>query len=137
MNDEYLRYNVKTDKAESCDKKHASKADLRLITQGKSLWFEFHVLHQDELTSRKERNKLYEDARRVNALRHAMPDDEVILLIGLWGRFSSENIQHFQPLDNNRQCAYVLDSSLTGSTQIARLSQMKREGEERFLLVAF
>lgn len=134
---DFVKYVVRADSVEPCGKRYASKADLCIVTPGKKLWFEFHTLHQDELHTKKERHKLYEDARRVAALRKALPDDEVVLLIGLWGSFSSEDIQLFAPLDNNKQCAYVLDTSLTGSTQIARLSQMKREGEERLLLVAF
>ncbi|MCG9681566.1 hypothetical protein L1D31_03205 [Vibrio sp. Isolate23] len=135
--DEYLKFVTKPNTVEPCDKRYASKADLHIVTPGKNLWFEFHVLHQDELASKKDRNKLYDDVKRVTALRDALPGDEVMLLVGLWGSFSGEDIKHFEPLDNNRQCAYVLDTSLTGSTQIARLSQMKKEGEPRFLLAAF
>ncbi|CAM3148824.1 hypothetical protein [Vibrio neptunius] len=135
--DEYLKFVSKSSAVEPCDKRYASKADLRIATPGKNLWFEFHVLHQDELASKKDRNKLYDDAQRVTALRQSLPQDEVILLVGLWGSFSGQDIKHFEPLDNNTQCAYVLDTSLTGSTQIARLSHMKKEGEPRFLLAAF
>lgn len=133
--DKYVKYNTKTSQIERCEKRFASKADLTLTTANKRFWFEFHALHQDDLMIKKNLNKLYGDANRVSALRQAFPKDEVMLLIGLWGRFSSEDIRLFHPLDNNKQCAYVLDSSLTGSTQIARLSQMKKAGEERFLLI--
>lgn len=133
----YLKYVPKSDLVEVCDKRYASKADLCLTTSGHKIWFEFHVLHQDDLENKKERNKLYEDAQRVAALRKALPDDDVVLLVGLWGSFSSQDIKLFSPLDNNQQCAYVLDTHLTGSTQIARLSQMQKQGKERFLLAAF
>ncbi|MGP3363003.1 hypothetical protein ACTVFF_22550, partial [Escherichia coli] len=132
-----FKYNIKSDLVESCDKRFASKADLKLTTANKSIWIEFHMLHENDLPIKKERDKLYTDAKRVTALRQALPQDDVILLIGLWGSVSHADMHYFQPLDNNTQCAYVIDSSLSGSTQIARLSQMKKTADKRFLLAAF
>ncbi|BFM50411.1 hypothetical protein [Marinomonas sp. THO17] len=135
--EEYYKYNLKSQQVAPCEKRAASKADLKLVTSDTTSWFEFHTLHQEELESTKERNKLYEDVKRIKALRSVLPNDNILLFIGLWGRFSGEDMQHFQPLDNHHQCAYVLDSGLTGSGQISRLCQMKKGGTERFLLAAF
>ncbi len=134
--DDFLKYQAKTGQVEHCEKRSASKADLKISAPNNNAWFEFHVLHQDELCSKRDRNKLYEDAKRVRALREALPKDEVTLLVGIWGSFSAEDIKFFSPLDNSKHCAYVLDTSLSGSTQIARLSQMKKAGKPRFLLAA-
>lgn len=135
QDDQYYKHNAKTNQVKHSERRSASKADLKLATASKQYWFEFHVLHQDDLAVGKELNRLYDDANRVRALRDALPKDDILLFIGLWGRFNSQDIQHFQPLDNHKECAYVLDSGLTGSGQISRLCQMKKGGEERFLLV--
>ncbi|SBS31069.1 hypothetical protein MSP8887_01424 [Marinomonas spartinae] len=134
---DYLKYNAKSNLAEHCDKRFASKADLKLITVQKNIWIEFHMLHENDLSIKKECDKLYADAKRVSALRQTLSQDDVLLLVGLWGSFNNADMHHFQPLDNNSQCAYVIDSSLSGSTQIARLSQMKKTSDKRFLLAAF
>lgn len=135
--EEHFKYNAKSNLVESCDKRFASKADLKLITAKKNIWIEFHMLHENDLPIKKERDKLYADAKRVSALRQALPQDDVILLIGLWGSVSNADMHYFQPLDNNSQCTYVIDSSLSGSTQISRLSQMKKTADKRFLLAAY
>lgn len=132
----YYKYAVKTSVVEACERKYASKADLCLSSSNQHHWIEFHALHQADLNSSRERHKLYNDVKRVRTLRQTISGEDIILLIALWGRFNSEEIKFFTPLDNNKQCAYVLDTSLTGSTQVARLSHMKREGEPRLLLIA-
>lgn len=137
QDDQYYKHNAKTNQVQHSERRSASKADIKLSTTEKEYWFEFHVFHQDALNLKKERNKLYDDANRIKALRNALPKDDILLFIGLWGCFSSEDIKHFQPLDNHKECAYVLDSGQTGSGQISRLCQMKKSGEERFLLAAF
>jgi hypothetical protein len=136
-NSDFIKYDAKSDLIEHCKPRFASRADLKITTPKETFWYEFHGMHQNELASAKGRNKLYKDAQRLQALRRALPDDQLILLIGLWGSFSPEDILHFTPLDNSKQCAYVMDTSLTGSVQISRLCQMKKAGDPRFLLAAF
>lgn len=134
---EYLKYNAKNQQVEKSESRFASKADLKVTTDQGLYWFEFHALHQNSLKEKKDRDKLYQDVERVKALQTELSKENVILLIGIWGSFTSKDMEHFKAIDNSTYFTYVLDSGLSGSTQVARLCQMHKEGEERFLLASF
>ncbi|ADZ91881.1 hypothetical protein [Marinomonas mediterranea] len=133
---DYIKFLPKTNQVEACERKYASKADLQITSDKQTNWFEFHVLQKSDLENTRDRNKLYGDIRRVRTLRKHLAPHDTTLLIGIWGSFTTKDLDYFKPLDNQTDCAYVLDTSLTGSTQIARVSHVKREGKPRFLLIA-
>ncbi|CAG8999226.1 MAG: hypothetical protein CENE_01195 [Candidatus Celerinatantimonas neptuna] len=135
--DEWLRFDLKTQKAQLCLKNRASIADIGFIRHRTRFWVEVRSLHQQQMDDVREMMKLIHDYKRVEALQKEFMADQLIVFIGWWGKVPAEKMHIFQALDNNRRSTYLLDSALSGSTQVARLSHMQRDGESRFCLLAY
>ncbi len=134
-NDLFFKYCAEEDSAEPCEKRSASKADLMLSVEDVDHFFEFHYLHQSQISNSKIMNKLYLDMDRVRAMRN-MHSLNVNLVVALWGSFNGNDIEVFKPVDLNRDAVYALDTSLLGSSQVARLVHIRKAGEPRLVLAA-
>ncbi|MFM2480561.1 hypothetical protein [Celerinatantimonas sp. YJH-8] len=135
--EQFWRYQMKPFGIRTSDRNHASKADIKLQWHQHSVWTEVQVFHQDELGLASAFRRLEQDFRRVERLHQQLPMDQGLLLVGFWGSLQPEHIQLFRPFDNNVRISYVLDSRLSGSSQVARLSHIQRAGQPRFCLIAF
>lgn len=136
-NEQYLRVADDLLSVEDVDGRSASEADFRFTIQNKSVWGEVYYLNINTKDKAAAIAKLEQDYKRIETLRRALPKQEVIMLYGIYGRFTTKQLDMFKLLDNSSRTTYVLDSKLTGSTQISRLCQMQRAGKQRFLLAAF
>lgn len=132
-----LRFDVKTHRVQSCHKNRASVADIGYIRHGVRFWVEVRSLHQQQIGDVREMNKLVRDYTRAEALQKECMADQLLVLIGWWGCVRAEEISFFSALDNNKCATYLLDSALSGSSQVARLSHMQRDGKSRFCLLAY
>lgn len=133
----YLQFDEAHNKVVEVDGRRASEADFRFEYQGNPIWTEVYYLNASTKDKQEALEKIQKDYQRIEALRRALPKQEVMMLYGIYGRFTTKQLEIFKQLDNSSRTTYVLDSKLTGSTQISRLCQMQRAGKPRFLLAAF
>lgn len=134
---QYLRFEEENNTVVDTDGRGASEADFCFEYQGKQIWAEVFYLNAAAKDKQEALEKIHKDYQRIEALRRALPKQEVMMLYGIFGRFTTKQLEMFKLLDNSSRTTYVLDSKLTGSTQVSRLCQMQRAGKPRFLLAAF
>ncbi len=132
----YLSYKAGDEKAKIVDKRSASKSDFSFKFDKQTVFVEVRCSHMPVFFQAKEFRKFTDDIQRVQALKKANGSSAIITVFALYGRFENKDMKKLEPLDNNTCCSYVLDSGLSGSTSIARLSHMQREGEPRTLIMA-
>lgn len=133
---EFLSFKNGDDKAKAVEKRAASKCDFSFQYGTQPVFVEVRCTQSAQLLKASEFRKFADDVKRVKALKQANPDLAIITLFAIYGRFENKDMKKLEPLDNSQVCSYVLDTSLSGSTSIARLSHVKREGEPRTLLIA-
>lgn len=130
----FLSIKAGNKQAFASEKRGASKCDFYLPAQ--SLFVELRCGHQASLLKGKELDKFKADQHRIHALKQANPKLNIATLFAFYGSFDNKQCESLAQLDNNQAPSYVLDTGLTGSSSIARLSHMQRNGSARTLLVA-
>jgi len=120
--------------AQASEKRGASKCDFYLPNQ--ELYVELRCGHASSLLKGKELDKFKQDQLRVNALKQANATLNIATLFIFYGSFDNAQCEQLAQLDDNQTPSYVLDTGLTGSSSIARLSHMQRHGDPRVLLAA-
>jgi hypothetical protein len=118
-------------------KASASRCDFSVCNDGARHHFEIRCGNSLSFSKNKELSKYEADIERVSAIKKANPAVNVSAIFAFYGAFSTQDAKVFSVLDNSRRCTYVLDSSLTGSSGIARLSHMKKAGEPRVCLAVY
>lgn len=133
----YLRYKVNSGVDKIKEKRGASRSDFSFEEKGVAQHFEVRCCDDSTLKTQKQISIFEGDMIRIEALKKVNPSMSINTLFAFYGSFSSEEISLLKKMDNNKRCSYVLDTSLTGSCSIARLSQIKRGGDERLCLAAY
>lgn len=133
----YLSYNPGKDVELVSEKRHASRCDFAVELQGKRHLFEIRCANVELFGKNKDLNKFEADVNRIEAFKKANDNLEIISLFAFYGTLTAKQCEAFSVMDNSTRTSYVLDSGLSGSTSIARLSHMARNGEPRLCLAAF
>lgn len=133
----YLSYHPTKGVEEVSEKRSASRCDFALTANGQQHFFEIRCANSEQFVKHKELEKFEADIKRIEALKVANPELKMTALFAFYGAFSSKEVKDFAVMDNSTRTTYVLDSALKGSTSIARLIQMARNGEPRLCLAAF
>ncbi|WP_086933812.1 hypothetical protein [Agarilytica rhodophyticola] len=133
----FLHYHAKTGVTKVMEKRRASRSDFSFECDGKTQHFEVRCSDSISLKSNRQLAIFENDMIRVEHLKKENPSLSINTIFVFNGNFENKDINLLKPLDNNKRCSYVLDTSLNGSTSIARLSQIKRNGGERLCVVAY
>ncbi len=133
----YLQYHRKTGVNVVMEKRSASRCDFGFRWQGAAQMFEIRCGSSVPSINKKELLKFEEDIDRIDALKLKNPQLSIASIFAFYGIVTNKDAVLFKTIDNSRRCTFVLDSSLEGSSSIARLSQMKRAGEPRLCLAAY
>ena len=119
------------------EKRHASRCDFRFDDQGKPHYVEIRCANKQLFQKGKEIQKYLSDIERITAFKKKLPDAAITALFAFYGAFDNEEVAVFKELDNAKRVNYVLDTGMTGSSSIARLSHLQRAGEPRLFIAAF
>ena len=133
----YLSYRPGKAVTNVSKKRGASRCDFSFLVNGKQLYFEIRCVNQDSLAKRKELAKFAADQVRIDMLKKANPELNIMAILVFYGAFSNKEVEIFSPMDSGSRCSYVLDSGLSGSSSISRLSQFQRGGDPRLRLAAY
>lgn len=133
---DFLSFKNGDSEAKAVEKRSASKCDFSFNYGSKQVFVEVRCTQSAQILKAGEFRKFTDDTKRVQALKKANSDLSILTLFAVYGRFENKDMKKLEPLDNNQICSYVLDTCLSGSSSIARLSHVQREGESRTLLVA-
>jgi hypothetical protein len=134
---EFLSYHATKGVGIISEKRNGSRCDFSLTAGEQSHYFEIRCANAELFAKNKDIAKFEADVVRIEALKVANPALEMTAIFAFYGTFTSKQIEAFKVMDNSIRCSYVLDSSIKGSSSIARLCQMKRAGEPRLSLAAF
>ena len=132
---DFLSFKTGDDKAKAVEKRSASKCDFSFTQGSQQVFVEVRCTQSAQFLKAGEFRKFTDDSKRVQALKKANPDLAIITLFAIYGRFENKDMKKLEPLDNSQICSYVLDTGLQGSSSIARLSHVQREGDPRTLLI--
>lgn len=119
------------------DKRNASRCDFSVVSAGQSQLFEIRCGNTELFGKAKDVARFAADVDRIEAFKKANPALEITALFAFYGVLNSKQIESFTEMDNSTRNSYVLDTGLSGSTSIARLCQMARNGKPRLCLAAF
>ncbi|OUS25015.1 hypothetical protein A9Q99_22475 [Gammaproteobacteria bacterium 45_16_T64] len=134
---QYLSYQKKVGVDVVKEKRTASRCDFGFELDNARHLFEIRCGTSTPSFNKKELTKFEEDIDRIDALKKSNPTLSLKALFAFYGVVSNKDAVLFKDIDNSLRCAYVLDTSLQGSSSISRLSHLKREGEPRLCLVAY
>lgn len=118
-------------------KSSASRCDFSAHYQDTPYYFEIRCASNSLFKKKGDLEKYKSDIERVDLIKQANPYLNLAAIFVFYGAFSSQELANFTTLDNSEHCLYVLDSNLSGSTSIARLSQMQRGGSPRLCLAVY
>ena len=133
----FLSYQAGKGVSAVAEKRHGSRCDFSITQADHTVYCEIRGANASLFSKNKDLVKFESDIERIEALKAANPSLNILSIFVFYGAFSGKAIEAFQPMDNNTRCSYVLDSRLTGSTSIARLSHLDRNGDERVCVAAF
>lgn len=132
----FLSYNSDKTVEVTTERRHASRGDFSVDFSGQTQLFEIRCGHGELFNKNKDLAKFEADVERIEALKQGNTALNVTSLFAFYGAFTAKQCEAFSKMDNSTRTSYVLDSSLTGSTSIARLSHMARNGQPRICLAA-
>lgn len=133
----FLQYQASKGATPVGEKRNGSRCDFSVTTHPQTVYCEIRGANADLFNKNKDLAKWLADIERIEALKEANPNLLILSIFVFYGAFSSDEMKMFQPMDNNSRCIYVLDTLLTGSTSIARLSQLNRNGDKRICVGTF
>ena len=114
----YLSYRPGKTVTNVSSKRGASRCDFSFLDKGKQFYFEIRCVNHDSLVKRKELAKYTADQVRIDMLKKANPELNVMAILVFYGAFSNKEVEIFSPMDNGSRCSYVLDSGQRGSSSI-------------------
>ena len=135
-NDSFLSHKSGEEKAKIVEKRGASKCDFLINQNEQPVYIEIRCAQSEQLLQPREFKKFTADLARVKALKDANPSLSILTLFAIYGQFQNSDMKSLEPLDNSVFASYVLDTGLNGSGSIARFSHVRREGEDRMMLIA-
>lgn len=133
----YLSYQLGKPATAVSEKRHGSRCDFSVQQGNRTIYCEIRGANKSLFAKNKDLGKFSADIERIEALKAANSQLEIFSIFVFYGALSGKEIEAFKPMDNSTRTSYVLDSSLTGSTSIARLSHMDRNGNDRVCMAVF
>lgn len=133
----YLSYQTGKPATAVSEKRHGSRCDFSVTQGNKTLYCEIRGANKTLFAKNKDLGKFSADIERIEALKAANNELNIFSIFVFYGALSGKEIEAFKPMDNSTRTSYVLDSGLTGSTSIARLSHMDRNGDDRVCVAVF
>ena len=133
----YLSYQPGKPATAVSEKRHGSRCDFSVTQGNTTLYCEIRGANKTLFAKNKDLGKFSADIERIEALKAANNELNIFSIFVFYGALSGKEIEAFKPMDNSTRTSYVLDSGLTGSTSIARLSHMDRNGDDRVCVAVF